>query len=281
MRLRKALGSFRRRFFRLSLRSFLLLTTAVAVLLGYHTSHVRHQRHIVQQIRSQGGFVAYELDKGPMHCARFARSLLSESLFDSLMSATLWNTDLEDHFHSVVAVDFSRQEVPVEMLAWISELPRIRKLSLFKTGISDEHVECFLRMPQLEVLFLNRNRITDKGLASLSQLPKLRRLQVGYQRDVAPITDKGVAQLAALKMLESLDISESQVTGTGFAAFPCENKLEYLNIQYTPFRDAELLRLADFSSLRTLATADAELSDAAKIEFQKRAPQCRVVPRVR
>ena len=64
---------------------------------------------------------------------------------------------------------------------------------------------------KLQRLFLERTRITDKGIAELAEMTSLRDLFI----DMLNVTDAGLAHLKGLKNLKTLWLSNTSVTDAG------------------------------------------------------------------
>jgi hypothetical protein len=68
-----------------------------------------------------------------------------------------------------------------------------------------------LPLKGLEWLRLCETRITDKGLKTLGQLPRLRGLELFNTK----ITDRGLVHLWGCQRLEHLDLNATEVTEAG------------------------------------------------------------------
>jgi hypothetical protein len=95
-------------------------------------------------------------------------------------------------------------------LVAISKLSKLQNLFLEQGTLDDIELEP-LRELQLECLGLQRTRISDKGLQTISQMRSLRYLDLTRTR----VTDAGVLSLVELSNLQTLRVNRSKVTLAG------------------------------------------------------------------
>jgi len=108
---------------------------------------------------------------------------------------------------------------------------------------------------KLELLYLDRTKITSAGLPQLKQLSAIRILWLAEN----DITDEGIANLSELKTLEVLNLSGTKVTD---AALSHLSKLEYLKGVYldrTKITGATIEQLVGLPNLEFLSLAGTQL----------------------
>jgi Leucine-rich repeat (LRR) protein len=155
----------------------------------------------------------------------------------------------------------------------------VRKLDVSGTGIGDDGMAAFTRLPQLEELDLTGTTITDRGLGQL-KVPGLRRLILNNtyvegtglaasesleELDLlgSPVSDAGLETIArSAPGLRRLHLGETDVTSAGLAALASLGKLQHLDLAATDIGDEGLKRLSKLSSLRFLRLRETRLSDA-------------------
>jgi hypothetical protein len=97
-----------RRLFQYSLRSFLILMTALAVWLGVIVNRAREQREAVEAIEAVGGRVVYA---GGFYIPAWIRQCLGKDLFENVVwvhFAGLYNHDCTDsELKELMALPFS------------------------------------------------------------------------------------------------------------------------------------------------------------------------------
>jgi ankyrin repeat protein len=114
-------------------------------------------------------------------------------------------------------------------LARIADLDHVTSVSLGGSRqLTDEGLRHLARMPQLEHLDLSEypgGRITDRGLAVLRHLSRLRRFDMAWQSGVS---DEGVANLRFCHELESVDLMGSPTGDAAIAALRGKSSLRRL-----------------------------------------------------
>jgi internalin A len=114
-------------------------------------------------------------------------------------------------------------------------------------------------------------RITDLGLAKLTKLKKLQRLDVSGSE----ITPAGLKQLEGLTQLRSLSLWNCKAlddsAATGLAALP---NLTKLDLSYTNVGDQALASLAGLPRLKELYLTDTRVTLAGFESFHKKDPKC-------
>ena len=112
-------------------------------------------------------------------------------------------------------------------------------------------------------------QLTDLGVAKLSKLTKLRRLDISG----AKITPAGLKVLKGLPQLERLSLwnctALDDSAASEFAAF---SKLNMLDLSYTSAGDATLKSLAALPNLKLLYLTDTKVTPAGVETFRKQKP---------
>ncbi len=135
-------------------------------------------------------------------------------------------------------------------LAYIAKLPSLKYLLLSGDNFTDDGMAYIKNNQSLRILhFGNLNRLTDEALFHLSQMPRLERLALHYNRN---ITDAGIVHLTKLKSLKMLDIYNSQITDEGLAHLAKIESLENLTLPGASVTDAGVEHIAQLHDLRHL-----------------------------
>ena len=93
-------------------------------------------------------------------------------------------------------------------------LKHLHTLTIYSSKITDSSLVHLEQLTSLQVLDLSRNKkITDAGVALLSELPNLTELRI----DGSQITDAAIADLKKLTKLRSLSISNTKISSDGVA----------------------------------------------------------------
>ena len=91
------------------------------------------------------------------------------------------------------------------------EIPRLVKLNLYDTPISDAGAGQLAAMKNLKWLNLDKTQITDRSLQSIAALQKLEFLHLGSTN----ISDAAVPELSKLGKLKTLIITRTDVSPAG------------------------------------------------------------------
>lgn len=133
-------------------------------------------------------------------------------------------------------------------LALLTDLPKLKYLTLSKNSISSAGLAHLVQFDSLESLGLEYTHISDKGLLYLQKLPHLKNLRL----DQTDITDRGLLNLKQHKNLETLSLRGTHVTNAGIQHLKEFPQLSYLTLQHTPITDEGLVGLQQFKALRTI-----------------------------
>ena len=134
----------KRRWYQFSLRSLLLVSVAIAAALGYFAERVRTQRSAVAAIREAGGNVVYDWE----YCDSWSAEEWLDCI-DRQPPFPKWITDYlgDDVFYSVAEVSFpgawkyTAHECTDDTLTHLHGLPRLKRVTLKMTRVTDEGVE--------------------------------------------------------------------------------------------------------------------------------------------
>lgn len=211
----------RRRWFQVSLRTFLMLIAIASVgfgWLGYKMMQAREQQQAVEAIRKLGGYVEYNSYFPPS--PTWYRRLFGNDHFDTVTMVELnVSDDVTDAdlavlkaFPKLCNLQIGSELVTDEGLGHLRGLTELARLSLSCPQITDVGLAYFEGMKSLDVFQLLRcPQITDAGLVRLEGMKNLRRL--GLQ--CPQITDSGLVHIQRLPKLEFLLLIDTQVTDAG------------------------------------------------------------------
>ena len=223
----------KRRLLQYSLRTFLILLTAMCLWLGSKTERVRMQRRTVRLVKQMGGETAfdYEYNEDPFAPPKSPpgpaplRMVLGDDYFAELVSVRV---------EKIADIDVPHVTAP----------PTLRHLSL-TGGITDNGIDTICRLTNLESLELDGGRFTSAGLARLSELHDLRSLAINN----TPISEEGARQIGRLSGLERLSLANTRLTSKLVHHLNHLEKLSALDLSGTLVGDEGL---EDLSPLRQL-----------------------------
>lgn len=170
-------GLLKRRWLRFSLRTLLLVTTALAISLGMYVKSLRDRKAAVGAMEKLGGAISLRY-----HGPEWLRKLVGD----------------EKYFWNPIAVRFQYSD-PITDDELRSAIPYLRSfgdlnyLSFRESQITSDGLKHLLPLAdRLLVLDLTYTAISDDGIIHLKQLPKLRFIRV---KEGTAITPAGIAEL--------------------------------------------------------------------------------------
>ncbi|NLX57142.1 MAG: hypothetical protein GXY58_18705 [Planctomycetaceae bacterium] len=174
-----------------------------------------------------------------------------------LPSTRLWWNDE----NRVIGASFKGDDASDYALALASHLPGLRTVVLVATPhshLTDDGLASLAALPNLELLSICGNRITDAALVHVARMYQLRALVLSCH-----ITDSGLPALAELTNLEYLDLTQSQVTDAGAIQLLQFAKLRTLILNGTQITNDSLATLAELKTLEDLYLGNTLIDDGA------------------
>jgi Leucine-rich repeat (LRR) protein len=145
------------------------------------------------------------------------------------------------------------------VLAQLYRCPRVQKLRLEKSDVTDAGLVYLEGMAHLRRLHLTGTAIHDRGLRHLTALATLEHLDLSDTE----IDDAGLPHLLGLKNLQRLWLIDATVGDDGMRSVGQIPALQNLNLSGTRLTDRGLKHLAGLRRLRVLWLYHTELTDAA------------------
>lgn len=272
----------KRSLFRFSLRTFLIVTLLLGVVLGWFAKvqhRVLRQRRVVQQIQSRGAGVGldYQIASGwdeeqwQPPGPKVLRMLLGDDAFAEV--------------HTVFLLGIKRRynSTPADLAA-LAALPRLQVLHLGGEQFGDESLPEIVRHQELFDVGFEETRVTARGLRELRSLQRLTMLSLqgpGIDDDAfhevgrlphlerlqlfgTSIGSDGWRNLAKLRELKQLDIAFAEVIGDAeLAHLSGLTKLESLRLYRGGFSGAGLRQIVGLTELRSLDLNGTPLGDEA------------------
>ncbi len=177
------------------------------------------------------------------------RVLLLLAAAASLFGAdpTDWITDLggkfvKDPAGNVVEVNLRGSWVYDSQLIDLARMPKLERLDLSHTRISDEGMQYLQTAPAITDLNLfYAEQVTDQGITAIKGWKHLRRLTLRGTR----ISDGALDVISHLTQLEALDIANTPVTDNGLDSLITLTNLKELTLghRYQSDNEVEMLRL--------------------------------------
>ena len=161
--------------------------------------------------------------------------------------ATGWISELggkvkRDQAGDVITVDLRGSWIYDSQLIELARLPRLEKLDLSHTRISDEgmlYLKTATAVTDLNLFYTEQ--ITDQGINAIRDWKHLKRLNLRGTR----ISDGALELISHLTELETLDIANTQITDNGLDSLVTLVNLKELSLgrRAESDREVELLRL--------------------------------------
>jgi hypothetical protein len=208
----------KQRWFRYSLRTFLIAITVICLWLGWKISGARQQHRIVFAVQELGGSVKYDFE--PPVDDVFGKPLWPA---ESTWIDKLFGLDFD---HDIVEVDLTNTNVTDETLQSMQRLWRLAFLDLSCSHITAQGFADLSNVKQLRELNLTQTQASDRDLQDIKSISSLILLHLSYN----PITDKGLEGLEKLPHLRELDLDHTQVSADGIDRLQCLRP--DLNISY-------------------------------------------------
>jgi len=245
----------KRRWLTFSLRTLLVFTLLVGLVLGYFGSiyhRVQNQRALIEKMSALGFRVKYNYDPefiDIMHPERseppgpwIGRALIGE--------------DAYAHVDSVSCGD--RAAHKPEDLRALSLFPKLRKVSIHGDWVDDGAIDHLLNIPSLEHVDLAITRITSKGYSRLARCPTLKSLRLTGPE----AGDDTFAPLHEASQLERLDLQRFDLSPVSFAHIGRIKSLRELHLFNVKGIDREAFKqIAGLSKLESLAISGANIDE--------------------
>lgn len=231
------------RWFRFGLRTLLLFVTLAAGLCSWFAVEyrtARTQRLAVAKLQSQGAYVFYDYQMDE-----------DFKVIDADKPEPEWLRELTgaDFGLRVIAVNFGDYRAKDEDLKLLRAFPDLEALAIESDAITDKGLAEVVRLRRLRALNLIDARISDRGVATLTELPNLRELEL---LDIPGLTNEGLKHIGQMRQLRSLEIWGGGVTDEG------------------------LQHIEGLVNLKRLVLYDERLSDQAVEHLRESLPECNI-----
>jgi len=134
--------------------------------------------------------------------------------------------------------------------AALKELPHLQKLTLGKSNLSAASTTALAECAQLRTLYVARSGLTDLELAPLKKLALLEALDISENPQ---ITDKGMATVKELERLRALELGRTGITDKGLFELQPLDGLRKLSVFETKVTEAAAAKFVDaMPNLRTI-----------------------------
>ena len=225
----------KKRWIRISLRTFLVLITCAAIGVAGFANYARTRKAAFAAVRQAGGEVRMA----------YGEPSQLEKWFGP------------EVFGAVAEIDMRKGSTDNELLKHIGKLSELRRLNLSSVSIDDEGLRLIAHLP-LEELWLQRTQVTDSSAETLSKMKTLYMLSL----NATSVTDAFLEQLQALPNLQVLGLRGSQVSGVGMKSLARHPNLMKLDVYQTQVDDSGVGHLVACQSLTGVGLSMTKVTNA-------------------
>jgi hypothetical protein len=241
---------------------------------AYKVKQAREQRDAVEAIQKAGGQVSYDYGRADASRTKWLQDLLGRDFFFDVSGVYLNGTGVSAELLREAREDGQTSQLRYfdahmtdDELAVLKKLPRIKDLTLCNTKVTDAGLANLTDLRQLSRLHLI-GCFSDTGLKHVERLPRLRELSLRGTR----VTDDGLKRLQGFARLQHLDLSDTQVTDTGLEHLTQLKQLRTLDLHDTKVTDAGLRHLNCLRELGELWLEGTQVTDTGLAELQRTLP---------
>jgi Leucine-rich repeat (LRR) protein len=245
----------KRRWGQFSLRTFLVVTIALGIWLGWYVHRANQQASAVKWIEENGGVVSYDY--------QFEYHNDKKIFLDvEKPPGPVWLHNIlgVHYFATVVEVDLSSQ--PIDDVEPLGSLTSLKQLNLYDTNVHD--IGPLAALTGLTKLNLNHTSVRNiEPLKNMRQLKTLH-MQRSEIDDLTP--------LQTLQDLEFLNVMQTNVSD--LTPLADHTKLRVLYLHLTLVSEWEVL--ANLTSLTSLYIAGTKLSETDIEKLKRALPNCTI-----
>jgi internalin A len=160
-------------------------------------------------------------------------------------------------------------------LANLSEMSRMRVLSLSECQLTGSGLKYLQKMEHLESLDLRSTAISDESLKNIAGLTQLRILQLDWNKGQG-ITDAGLVHLKSLTNLRELHLWDAQITDAGLQHLKGMQSLTEVNLCGTKITNDCVEHLRHLKHLRKVGALGTSVTDEGYWDLRESLPDVQV-----
>lgn len=208
------------------------------------------------------GFAAREWKDGMLDSVTAPKHDFGIFLFQSgVTNVSLQQLSRFEHLHTL---HVGNSKVSDAGLHWLVPLKNLRRLSLYASRrVSDKGLAELTQLTELRFLNLGRTEVSDAGMPLVATLTKLRTLDLTN----ADISDAGINQLEPLTNLTCLTLNQTYVTDASMNRLAKLYKLKALNLVDTAISDRGIESLSGLKEIEELVLVRTKLTDEGMSTF--------------
>lgn len=248
-----------------SLASLIPVMTSVAMVAGVVTHRQWATAAAIRRVKALGGSVTYasRIQEGSGTFAIRAAARPKHWVFS-------WFDDESWEVAAVVYFDPSRPPLHDDDLAFLRDMPELRRLDLDASNITDTGAKHLAGLKNLQFLNLENCRITDEGLKYLAGADSLVELRLRN----ATISGKGLRNLRLREKvnLKILDLAGTRVGDAGLDNLPEPSQLFLLDLSFSQITDHAVPTLARLPKGACVYVTDTFVTQNGYNELLRRNP---------
>jgi len=259
---------------RFSLRTFLVLICIIGALLGLAA-------HRIETGKQRWATIA-ELQRLGVHVSFHDDDTYIDWTPAVIADMTWWQTmHYANHTLRLSSVQFTSRTPAPRAFELLRDFPSIENVHLMGEGADDGILGELVRHKKIVYLDLSKSCITDEGLARLTELPKLRGIELppgigdagfihvakvpnllGIRGAGGPVTDEGLKHLRGLTGMYELGLRDTRITDEGVAYLAGMKNLVALDLSGTRVTGQCAATFVDCTNLRRLELSRTRFDDA-------------------
>jgi hypothetical protein len=252
----------KRRWWRFSLKTLLVLLTLFCVWLGTLANSANRQKRAVEAIQQSGGEFNYDYQRSPSRTGRGQ----SFSLRVEPPGPTWLRRILGDHYFITPVAMRMSETIIDDCLLHLAALPAIESASFGSVTFRNQDFDHLAMLTNLRSLAFHK--CTFREPQSFDALAELRNLETFSLQD-PNFGDDDVKHLSGAANLSQLFLYETAITDEGVAHFQKLHRLKMLSLSRTKVGDLAMIYLSKLPELEYLSVGDTQVSDAAIESFLK------------
>ncbi len=281
-------SSWRRRWFRFSLRTFLIAVTLISLAFGFFFSSVQNERRAASAIAEAHGDIVYDWQIRPPGAdhktpppkppgPQWLRKRLGPHWLDRIVEVRLneyINKSDKNRFavvaphlaklSSLRSLTLSGETFDVNDYRSLSQLTQLESLLVRQRNeLLPQHAAAIARLTGLHDLSLSDIKISPAALRELAKSPHLEKLQItcfwhdpnaGGVHTKYRFRDDAAEALAAFPILKSLELFQTRITDAGMEKLCRLSKLERLTVGSPHITSASFDHVVKLKHLTALGT---------------------------
>jgi len=174
---------------------------------------------------------------------------------------------------SVRAVILERGGFGDDVLVHLASFPDLKLLTVISDDVTNAGIKHLGKLAALEQLALILSQLTAEGLEPLQSLPALKSLSLNSKK----IDNAAVPQLKKFGQLESLSLSNASLDDAGFGMLAENSQLKGLRIERAAITDEGLKHLKKMPKLEHFSAGFTKITDGGFKQLQASMPNLKVV----